>query len=417
MKVVVVGAGMTGCLAAINLRRRGCDVSVYDSSPVLGGILRDIVAEGDHFFNGCQYLNSRSDWFADLRSQLGCQFREFDHTYGSYTSLLGPAVVHHEFAGPVVEARWQGGSTAHAESAYDNLASRIRYYSSPIDAAMLDWLSGYFDRPETLHHACAIGLQISRIYFRFDDRELAEIKRRAVIADSLLGLPRSSSRGMAERFKACLPVEGFNAFFESLGEYLSSLGVECNLGSPITPRRGRDGKIEIYCRGVAVAADTLVWAGNPVPLIKASGLGTLDNPPCRMVVHACDLDGPKDMRLPHYIQVFSRDAPITRIYVYEIGKERRATIESFEKTGFPASEVLAAAQRILACFGVECWLKLRRSVAQKRYVLYTNKDFSRFQEFDAFAPAAGIIAGAWWEYGRDKRIRTMSQKIESLFGK
>ena len=42
MKAVVIGGGITGCLSALELIERGFEVTIFEASPRLGGILRDI---------------------------------------------------------------------------------------------------------------------------------------------------------------------------------------------------------------------------------------------------------------------------------------------------------------------------------------------------------------------------------------
>ena len=52
MRVAVVGAGFTGCLAALLASRLGAKVTLYDTQACLGGVLRDIVVGEQRYFNG-----------------------------------------------------------------------------------------------------------------------------------------------------------------------------------------------------------------------------------------------------------------------------------------------------------------------------------------------------------------------------
>ena len=63
--IVIVGGGITGCITALILRKKGHHVRIYENKPKIGGILRDYTDEGNVFFQGCQYLNLNNNWFQE----------------------------------------------------------------------------------------------------------------------------------------------------------------------------------------------------------------------------------------------------------------------------------------------------------------------------------------------------------------
>ena len=50
--VVVVGAGIAGLSAAMHLRARGCEVTVLEGEPDVGGVCHELVIDGVHHDSG-----------------------------------------------------------------------------------------------------------------------------------------------------------------------------------------------------------------------------------------------------------------------------------------------------------------------------------------------------------------------------
>ena len=65
-KIAIIGAGITGIYSSIILYEKGHNVSVYETNDTAGGILGDIVFEGENYFKTCQLLNANSKWFKKL---------------------------------------------------------------------------------------------------------------------------------------------------------------------------------------------------------------------------------------------------------------------------------------------------------------------------------------------------------------
>jgi len=409
MKVVVVGAGITGCISALNLLKRGHEVSIYDSSGSIGGVLQDITINQDNYFRGCQYLNSCSTWFSEIRDELTCNYQEFEHTYSSYTSIFSEKIVHDDFVGPVVNQTIEGFDSE--EKISDSLETRLSHYPKSIKAGLLPWLNRFSHNLNNLHQNCVHGVQLSRIYFNYDDADLIEQKKKSCIADNLIGIPRSIINPNIPYPKTSLPAKGFNHFFKSLKEYLVSCGAQFSFNSPITPKRESNGDIRFFCREQSVESDLILWTGNPVPIIYAAGLGKLDNPVCKMILYVCDLDDQSILVSPHYIQVYSQDTVITRIFTYTIGRINRATIECFYDTDITPQEVVADANKILIDSGFNIKLLVEGSILQRRYIFYTIEDYKKIEMFEKYASQTNIIGGGWHIFGRDAKIEAIANNI------
>ena len=101
--IAIVGGGITGCITALILRKKGHHVKIYEGKPKIGGILNDYQDGGNVFFQGCQYLNLNNDWFEECYEFLKNDLDIFDHTYGSYVEIKDKKLFSSEFACPVFE--------------------------------------------------------------------------------------------------------------------------------------------------------------------------------------------------------------------------------------------------------------------------------------------------------------------------
>ena len=95
MKIAVLGAGISGLSAARLLKDRGCDVTVYEKNPTVGGLARSRVTDGVLYDpHGGHILNSKHpevmEWAFSLYVKENWKFRErnakiyFNGKYISY---------------------------------------------------------------------------------------------------------------------------------------------------------------------------------------------------------------------------------------------------------------------------------------------------------------------------------------------
>jgi len=55
-KITIIGGGITGVVIAIYLCKK-YDVTIYEGSKCLGGVLTDVNHNNNFFLNGCHYFN------------------------------------------------------------------------------------------------------------------------------------------------------------------------------------------------------------------------------------------------------------------------------------------------------------------------------------------------------------------------
>jgi NAD(P)-binding Rossmann-like domain len=410
MKAVVVGSGITGCVSAIHLRNKGFDVDIYDSAKNIGGVLNDIVIDNEIYFNGCQYFNSNTKWLVDILDEIGSQLVHFDLSYGSYSETLNDVLIHDDFAGPVFNA--EPDLINDTKNTCPDLRSRLEKYPEKIAGFMSNWISRYVEDLSQIHESCAIGIQSSRVYLDYNDSELISLKKGNKFFDEIYGVPRSILNPHVPRANVCLPKYGFNVFFDELKSYIKNAGINVLLESPVTPKNTDTCIPDLFCRNKKLKADLIVWAGNPVPIINACGIGKLDNPSCRMILLVCEFDTKFESNIAHYIQVFSLLTNITRIYFYKINDVYKATIECFYSKDFDEDITVSYANEILNKSGYDFKLKLKGIIKQKRHVFFTLADMKKFDDFEVLSGRSNIVGGGWKCFARDEKIEVILDDIK-----
>ena len=101
-QITIVGGGITGCVTALACRERGMDVTLYEMSSDIGGVMKALVFDGQTYFNGCHYFDRETPWFEALRERIDFRFEDFEHRFGSITGLQSETRVVEDYAQPVL---------------------------------------------------------------------------------------------------------------------------------------------------------------------------------------------------------------------------------------------------------------------------------------------------------------------------
>ena len=408
MRALVVGAGITGCMAALRLRDLGCAVVLQEQSDGMGGVLRDWQASGFTALSGCQYLDPKAPWLMALRPALGDALLDFDHDYGSWTSCGGSSAYFRGIAAPVLPhdvpvlpRAWPPASS---------LQDRFDLYGQDIAGMLSAWAWRFGSDPALLDQSCAIGIQLSEICLQAHQSAVQAAKGQSAVADQLLALPRTVRDPGAMPLRATIPRHGYNHLFGALRQVLLERGVDVRLQSPVTPKAD-GGAVAFFSRGQRLDCDIVVWCGSPVPLAYAGGLGKLDNPSPDMVHVHGRLEGGLEVS-PFYVQCYADASALYRLYVYPLDGQAQICLECIGGDGFALEAVLADAQAVLGGFGLDAGIGVVGLERRKSHALYTLEDVARVRCLEETHCVGGLISGAWTAFGRDEKIRRIFADID-----
>ena len=405
MKIAVVGAGFTGCLAALHAARLGAQVTLFESASHLGGVLRDIEIRGQRYYNGCQYLDPGSLEFLNLTTGLD----QFPHEYGSLT-LLGnqQARLLDDCAQPALDGQAELGP----HPILDGTAlQRLSAYGPHADR-LIAWASG-FGKLSELDQQCLLPMQLSRIFYP-EDAELPAKKVADAKADALIALPRRIRQPGSQAESAMLPQDGFDPFLSQLEVALKDAGVRLQMDSPVKLMDDSPG-LRLYSRGQEHGFDKMVWASNPTALLQRVFGIRLKTPPIAMKLWVGQFnksgEAPCPEPLPYYWQVFDEASPVVRVYLYRLQGHLRFSVEAFERPGDDAQHTLTQVfERLSLPTGFEIAACLR----QLRYLNFSTAELVAMQASTPALLARGIIPGGWCHYGRKEKVASMKRCLDQV---
>lgn len=399
-EVSVIGGGITG-LAVAHLINQ--PVSVFEASKSLGGILRDLNFQGDSFFSGCQYFNGDSSWL----NQMGLEEKlfQFDHIYASYTDLFGKKTISDSFAGPVYEGSALNYDKAESFSGM-SLDERCNLYPSEISSPLKNWLKYIGIDVNITHHSAITGFQASRIYPLGEEKIIAELKEKNVLADVIYGLPRNVI-GLPS-VKAFLPDKGFNNLFDDNLcqnrniKYSTSSTVNCDIV---------DDRLVLKTKNGVLQPNLVIWTADPTKLVSKVLGFKLESQKFPTEILVGFLDSPVDS--PFYIQVYSDESKVLRIYLYNIEGRGCFTIEkAFDEQA--NSDVVDFCQNIIASFLNK---EIKKVVLRKktiRYFAYTINDYNILSRLQRQRRIKNLITPDYLSYGRDQKIYSVIDQLHAL---
>lgn len=403
MKIAVVGAGFTGCAAALYTASQGHEVTVFDSGTEMGGVLRDIDVDRKIFYNGCQYLQNST--FKDEGFLSG--LLDFPHEYGSLTCLGSQQTrVLNDCAQPALDGL---ALLMAANSIEESAIERLRSYGHHAEQ-LSQWASRFGNLSE-LDWRCLIPMQLSRVYFP-DEPKLLLIKEQTKKANQLLAIPRRIRNPGQPAEPAWLPTSGFNKLFCKIHESLNDLGVLIKLCSPVRIISD-SGRVQIYSRGITYSPDFIVWTSNPTSLLKKVCNIELHTAPILMKLMVGEFkrnDIQLPCQLPYYWQIFDSNSCIVRLYIYEIQGAVRYSAEAFGTADIPTA--WKDLDTVLRQLGLTHPYTQSHISNQQRHMNFSSAEYLSVERATPELLRRGIIPGGWLEYGRENKLSVVKELID-----
>ncbi len=409
-KISIIGGGFSGCISAFLLSKLGHKVTLFEKGDKLGGTSTDILNDKEFFFNGPHYFFPNTKWvkeitkykefkneFANYICYDSKKFKEFNF-HGSYTDIFDKVEFNNFFAHPVTSKPFKDISDKEKKQ---TLYERIKSYQNDIALNLENWLTKNSLNSKKLHFNCAELLNIGRICFINDLSKIKSLKQKNKYADCILGIPKQKND--LER-KICFPKNGNNTFYKKLHSLLSK-NIKIELNSKIRIQSNNKRKIEILNKDNYIESDFIIWAANPVYILKDLGYGILDNPVVKVKLYCAEINLLKKSNLENfYIQVFTNKSNIFRVYFYKTRDRYKITVETFfDKNEKSINET--ELKRILNNLKLEFQIK-GKFIEKKevRHYLMTCKDFNQFIKFDNDFKNTNLINGGWHLFGRENKI-------------
>jgi hypothetical protein len=412
-KFVIIGGGISSCVIAFFLLKKNHTVEIYEKKNDLGGILNDFQNDKDIFFRGCQYLDVNNDWFETFKNEISEDLNIFEHTYGSYVEINGTKSFSDRFAVPFfknLDLKNYDISNI-SKKPLLNMMDRFNLYPKKISNFFKDIIVRHNLDPTKLNYDSAGSLQMSRITSQEEENELIELKKKNKILEDIFAVHRKHIFKNEKKLLGALPKNGFTNLFKKLKKKLEQKGVKIYLNSRVIPK-WKDNNLKIFLGENIIKNDKVIWTGDPTKLIKQSIDKDIDSKYVNILQTNSNISKSNNFK-DKYIQIFSDNKILTKIYLYKINQVEKISVESmFVKT--PPTKILNEATEILKDFGINIELD-KKSYFQKldlRFNLVSLDDENTIQAFLKKTKDTNLLPGAWLIYGRDRKLHFYLQRLK-----
>lgn len=407
----IIGGGITGCVISLILSKKKKNISIYESSGSIGGVLKDLIYEEDVFFNGVQYLKANTNWLNLLKKKnfFKKELIFFNNKNASYTDFDGMEIYSDDFPCPVFNIKVKDEKLPNLKEII-SLKDRLSLYPKEISNHLLNWVSKFGVDCNLLSNECAEnGLMLLRILpLKNSPEELIKLKNKNKTFDKLYGLPRKKL-GLSD-IKVAVPKSGFNKFFLELEKYLSEKNIKINLKSVIKPIWKKK-KLIINNISDSILSKKIIWTANPTSLIFNFNKKKIDSCPVMVKIFTANLDA--DFKDFFYINVFSDNLDIFRMYIYKINNKPKITLECFDSIN-SLNNHIEKIDKIFLKFGYKINLSKVKKFnlkRQKKFFLVTNNDKKIFNDFYKNIKISNLVTGSWESYHREKKINEILSQL------
>ena len=397
--LVIIGGGISGCVAALFAAKKNYDVHLIDKETRLGGILKDVAQKDDIYFRACQYINPEASWYKEIPfKELDLQ--EFSHEKGTYTDIFDEISLERNIAGPSTSEKFSPEIKT-SDKIHDlNFVDRIEFYPKKIQNKIRKWFMSFNIDINKLSGKSATPFAVGRIFFRGDIKKIKLLKEKSKTLDDLLGLKRDEMN--LGNINASLPNNGFDEFFLKFNSILLQNKVKISLGTiakPIWDHR----TLKLLVKGKEIKPDKIIWTGNPTGLIKSFGYPLLESLHIKSKDIFFELNDKVKENI--YIQIYSSKHPISRIFFYNLKNKGKVTIETLASE-INNDEIIEFTKKIIKSFNYTYKVKENTLISnnQKKYILISKKDDELIRKFIQETEGSNLIHGNWLEHGRDQKI-------------
>ncbi len=255
-------------------------------------------------------------------------------------------------------------------------------------------------------------MNTGRIYFPNDKNQIIELKKESNIADEILGVPNNNYSN--EMY--CVPKLGFKDFFEKIETFFKKKKIKIYLNSNITILG--NGKIRLFNKSDELKYDHIVWCANPVLLLKKTKIGNLDNPVLVCTTVFLDIEIEESIVENKYIQIFSKKFNLFRIFIYELNKKAKLSLEIFQDKKIDMKAEIEFAIKILhkMGFSIKKYIYINKR-KEFRHMLFTLNDLNKIKNFENKQSEFQITPGGWLEIGRENKVNYIIKNINKYINR
>ena len=404
-KVAIIGGGITGCVSAIYCADLGYQVEIFEKKNSLGGIISDLEENEDFFFNGPQYYDVKSWWLKKIKKDNDFKdlFYIFKLKYGSFNDLFNKDISSKNFAQIKTEFKFKEMNINN----FKFYRERVNCYQKNISIPLENWSKKYCKSYEILHSNCSLLMNTGRVFFSKDKKKIENLKKKNNFIDELLGVPNKKFQNQ----KFCLPVLGNKLLFSKVENYLKKKNIKVNLNSTLKPIYNKK-SIDLFVKDKKINFDYSIWCANPVPLIKSSNLGVLDNPTVNVLVLAMNVELKGHLKDNLYLQVFSKKNNLFRIFVYKVKKITKLSLEIIFDKNIDKNKEINFAIKILKYHLISITNhEYATEKKEVRHMLFSANDYKKFKDYEKSQFSTKILSGGWQLVGRENKINYIVNNI------
>lgn len=273
-KIIVVGTGFKGMMAALNLVKRGFKVTMIDGSKNFGGVLNSPKWEDMYIDLGCHlFFNQEDELTRDILEVLSGEYKTVPNNYGSYfRQQLTEDIAIPNFE--LLDPQEKDGiyyDMLHPKEIFPEVTSLQQFYVNRFGKKATKWINHFIEkayriRSEKLDLMANFLLPYNRIRV-FSVKEALKLKEEQYFDDKI-AIPRKSNlkerteniNKKAFNFFEYYPLNnGLHFFCERLKEILIEKGVEIQLGNSIESIESKDEFI-VKIKNEKIKAPYLYWA-------------------------------------------------------------------------------------------------------------------------------------------------------------